>query len=234
MAERLIDSADRGAGVGAGRLGEDVDIDVADLAAHLPFDRLLDDHFARQRHFDGLVATGADQRQRDVRARAPAHLSDRLVQRLTEDQMAVDMGDIVARLDPGAARRRILLRRDYLDRAVLHRDGQPEAAVIPLGHDPHVVEVERIDIGGMRVEAGEHPLDRAVDQFLVVGRVDIIRLYPAEHLHETIEFARGATVGGGGRLGRERDEAERAGERDGREKATHTGGPWREHGACNG
>jgi hypothetical protein len=66
---------------------------------------------------------------------------------------------------------------------------RPEPAVIALGQDAHVLIVERVDIGGMRVQAGQHPLDRALDQRLVVDPLDIVRLHPVEDLDEAVELS---------------------------------------------
>ena len=78
---------------------------------------------------NGLSRPGRTMVRLIVRAGRAAHLVDRLVERAAVDQLAVEMGDIVARLDAGAEGRRILGRRDDLDRAVLHGDGEAEAAI---------------------------------------------------------------------------------------------------------
>jgi hypothetical protein len=46
----------------------------------------------------------------------------------------------------------------------------------------------------VRIEAGEHPVDRALDQGAVVDLVDIVRADPLEHGHELVEFLIGADV----------------------------------------
>ena len=57
------------------------------------------------------------------------------------------MRDIVTRLDPRAETRAVFGRRDYLDRAVFHRDCQAKTAVIAVGLDTHLIEIARIEIG---------------------------------------------------------------------------------------
>ena len=60
---------------------------------------------ARQRDVDRLVAAGADAASSVILVPGlAAHLLDRLVERIAVDQLAVDMGDVVARLDARARR----------------------------------------------------------------------------------------------------------------------------------
>ena len=113
--------------------GEGVDVDVADAVLDLPFDRAELDPLAGQRDVERLVAARTDDRQLDRRARVALHLRDRFVEREVVRQFAVDMGDVVAGFDARAPRRRVLGRRDHLDHAVFHRNGQAEAAVIAVG-----------------------------------------------------------------------------------------------------
>ena len=75
-----------------------------------------------------------------------AHLLDRLVEREAVEELAVDVGDVVAGLDPGAVGRRVLGRGDHLDRAILGRDGQAEPAVIAVGGGLQLGEVGRLGI----------------------------------------------------------------------------------------
>ena len=127
------------------------------------------------------------------------------------------MGDIVAGLDPGAVGRRILGRGDDLDRSILLRDRQAEPAVIAVGGGPHRFEVGRFEIRGMRVERGEHSVDRALDQHMIVDLVDIIGADPLEHTHEGFEFLVGIDIGCGERAGGHRDQCERTDQCKGRE-----------------
>ena len=63
----------------------------------------------------------------------------------------------------------------------------------------------------MRIEAGEHAVDRAADQGLVVDLLDIFGADPLEHAHELVELAIGVDVDrgeGGGGGGNERDRAD--------------------------
>ena len=69
---------------------------------------------------NGRSRPGRTMVRRTLRARRAAHPLDRLVERAAVEQLAVDMGDEVAGLDPGAVGGRVAGRGDHLDRAVLH------------------------------------------------------------------------------------------------------------------
>ena len=53
---------------------------------------------------------------------------------------------------------------DHLDHAVLHRDFDAEPAEFAAGLHLHVAEMLRIEIGRMRIERGQHAVDRRLDQ----------------------------------------------------------------------
>ncbi len=162
---------------------------------------------------NGRSRPGADHGQADGRARCPAHPLDRFVERAAVEQAAVDMGDEVARLQTGAVGRRAAGRRHHLDRAVLHGDGEAEAAIIAVGGGHQAAEAALVEIGAVRIEAVEHAVDGAADQGRVVDLVDIFGLHPLEHAHELVDLTIGADVDlgqGGGRGGDEGDRADEA------------------------
>ena len=215
VAQALVDAADRLAHVGPGIGRETDDGDDADILLHLPLDGLELDDLARQRQVDRLVAARAHQRQLQAGAGRAAHLVDRLVQRAAIDELAIDMGDIIAGLDPRAPGGGVLRRRDHLDRAILLRDRQAQAAIAALGLGAQILEVARVEEAGMGVEAGEHAVDRTLDQLFVVDLLDIIGADLLEHVHEFIErlVARRLPIGERGRGGgdeRKRPERDRA------------------------
>src|SRR5918993_1454043 len=113
--------------------GERVDVDDANAVLDLPLHRAKLDPFADDRDVERLVTPGADNAQLDVRSGRALHLLDRLVEAQAVEQFAVDVGDIVAGLDPGPPCRRVLHRRDDFYRAILDADRDPEAAVIAVG-----------------------------------------------------------------------------------------------------
>src|SRR3546814_18130735 len=69
-----------------------------------------------------------------------------------------------------------------------------------------------VEEAGMRIEAGQHAVDRALDQRLVVDLVDIFRTHLFEHFHQLIELLIGVGLArrlGGGSSGDQRDRAGR-------------------------
>ena len=103
-----------------------------------------------------------------------AHLLDRLVERQAHDRLAVERGDEVARLQAGFGGGRAVHRRHHLDQAVFHRDFDAKAAELALGLDLHVAEVFLVQVARMRIERGQHAVDRGLDQLLVVRRLDVV------------------------------------------------------------
>ena len=64
----------------------------------------------------------------------------------------------------------------------------------------------------MGVEAGQHAVDRALDEALVVDLVDIFGLHPLEHGHELVELLVGIDIGGGAHRAGRRDQGHGGGE----------------------
>ena len=128
------------------------------------------------------------------------------------------MGDVIAGLDPGAVGRRVLGRGDHLDRPILGRNGQAEAAVIAFGGGLELGEVGRLGIARMRVERRQHAVDRALDQRMVVDLVDIVGADPLEHAEEGLQFLLRVGLGRGEGGRRDRDHRQRADQREGWEK----------------
>ena len=213
-AGRLVDRDQRRLGLLGDVAGEGVDVDVADAVLDLPLHRTKLDPLAGHADIDRLVAAGPDDRELHVGARIALHLRDGLVERQAVDQLAVDVRDVVAGLDAGAPGRRVLGRRDHLHRAVFDRDGEAKAAVIAVGRGLELVEVARLDIGTVRVERGEHAVDRALDQRVVVDRVDVVRLHPLVDAHELLELLVIGRVRGSEGAGGHRNQGERSDERE--------------------
>ena len=61
---------------------------------------------------------------------------------------------------------RVVDRRDHLDEAVFLRHFDADAAELALGGDLHVAIGFGVHIAGMGIEAGDHALDRGIDQFV--------------------------------------------------------------------
>ena len=98
------------------------------------------------------------------------------------------MGDQVAGLHAGTLGRRIVDRRDHLDQAVLQRDLDAEATELTFGLDLHLLVVLRIEILGVRVERGQHAVDRVLDQVEVVDFLDVVVAHPFKNVAKQIEL----------------------------------------------
>ena len=102
---------------------------------------------------------------------------------------------------PAAGGRRLVDRGDDLDEAVLHGDLDAEAAELAAGLHLHVAEALRVHVARMRIERGQHAVDRRFDQLGLVRLLDVVRADLLEHVAEQAELAIG--LGGGGhRAGR--------------------------------
>ena len=206
-AGRLVDRQQRRLGGVARVSGKAVDVDDADAVLDFPLHRTELDPLADKADVERLVAAGPDDAQLHAGPWRALHLLDRFVEREAVEQLAIDVRDVVAGLEAGAPRGRVLHRRNDLHRAVLDADGDPEAAVIAVRGRLQHVEVGRFGVGRMRVERREHAVDRALDQGVVVDLVDILRLHPLIDAHERLELLVIGGVRGGERAGRHRQQA---------------------------
>src|SRR3954469_22042160 len=111
-AGRLVDRDQRRLGLVRDIAREGVDIDVADAVLDLPLHWPKLDPLAVHADVERLVAAGTHDGELDWRSLIAAHLAHRLVEVEAVDQLPIDMGDVVARLDASAPRRRVLGRRD--------------------------------------------------------------------------------------------------------------------------
>src|SRR6185369_3822748 len=109
-------------------------------------------------------------------------------------------------------------RGDHLDRPVFHSDRQAEAAVAALDQGLESVIIRALGIAGMRVERGQHSIDRTLDQRVVVDGHDIVLLDLLIDRHELLEFLVIGRVRRCERAGGDRNESERADQRDRRQE----------------
>ena len=149
---------------------------------------------------NGLSAPLRMMRELDLGVDRAAHLLDRLVEGEALHRLAVEMGDDVVRHDAGLGGGRLVDRRDHLDQAVLHGDLDAEAAELAAGLHLHVAEALGVHVARMRIEPGQHAVDRRFDQLGVVGLLDIVGADALEHVAEQAELP----VGIGGRRSRAR------------------------------
>ena len=100
---------------------------------------------------------------------APFILVDGLVQGQALNLLIVDLGDHVAGHDAGFGGGRVVDRRDHLDEAVLHRDLDAEPAELAVGGLLHVAPALLVHVARMRIERGDHAVDRALDSLASSG-----------------------------------------------------------------
>ena len=181
----------------AGLFVEGGDADHPHRPARFELHRLDLDDFAFQRVIHRLGGAFAHHGDLDRSARCTAHLVDRFLQGGAVDEFTIEVGDIIARFDAGACRWRIIGRRDNLDRAVFGGDRQSQPAIFAIGVLAHVLIFADIEIRRMRIKAGEHAVDGALDQFLVIGLVDIIGADAFKNVHQHVELLVGFAFAGG-------------------------------------
>ncbi len=202
----LVDVGDAGLELVEGALAlEAGDADVADVAAFDARACVADrDHLADDAKLDGLIGALARDAQANGRVDRSAHLVDGLLEGEPLDLLVVEMGDEVAGLDAGLGRGRAVHGRHHLDHAGLHGDLDAEAAELAARLGLHVAEVLGVEERRVRVERGQHAVDRRLDKFRVVGLLDVLGTDVLEDVAEQIELAIG--VGTRRRLRRGADE----------------------------
>ena len=121
----------------------------------------------------------------------PAHALDRLGQAEALDRLAVEVGDQIARLESGAIGRRVVDRRDHFHEAAFHGDLDAEPAELAAGLHLHVAEALGIEIARMRIERGQHAVDRGFDQLLVADFLDVVGSHALEDVAEQVQLAIG-------------------------------------------
>ena len=157
-----------------------------------PFDfrahRAHADDVAHDRHFDRLVLALAHDGELDLGVHRSAHLLDRLVQGQALHLLVVELGDDVVGQDAGLGGGRLVDRRHHLDQAVFHGDLDAEPAEFAAGLHLHVAEALGVHVARMRIEPGQHAVDRGFDQLGVVRLLDVVGAHALEHVAEQIEL----------------------------------------------
>ena len=155
---------------------------------HLGLHALDDDFLARQREGQRGVELLAGNGKDDLRSRFAAHFLYRVGERHAAGCDVVDLDDQVARLDPGAERRRVFDRRDHFDDAVFDADFDAEPAESALGRHLQLAESLGVEEVRVRVEPVDHAVDGFADQLVVGNRLDVIALDPAEDRGEELQI----------------------------------------------
>src|SRR3989442_586178 len=179
--------------------------------------RLHPDLLARDVEVLGLGPALTDHGDRHLGTGLAAHPLDGVRELHVLGREAVDLDDPVARLEPRAVRGRPLDRRDDRQDVVLQRDLDAEAAEAPRRFHLHLAVALGVEEGAVRVEAAQRALDRAVDEVLQRGLVDVLGLDDREHLREQPELLVGRA---GVRALAGHGPAERQGEHD-EERTNH-------------
>src|SRR5207237_3806036 len=92
--------------------------------------------------------------------------------------------DEVSRQHAGAEGGRVLDGRDHLDESILGADLDAEAAEFTLRAHLQVAIGFLVEERGVRIEAGEHAVDRFLEELAILDRLDVVALDAAEHLAE--------------------------------------------------
>ena len=184
-------------------LVEGGDLDVDHVAFRPRLDGVDADDVAHDLDVEGIILAFAHDGERDRRVDRPAHLVDRLLEREADDLLAVQMRDEVVGLQACLGGRRVVDGGDDLHhaRALLHCHLDAEAAELAARLHLHVAVVLRVQVGRVRVEGGEHAVDRRIDQHRVVRLVDIVAADALEHVAEQVQLLVDFRVGRGGRIG---------------------------------
>src|SRR5262249_15957320 len=115
----------------------------------------------------------------------------------TRDRRVVEVCDDVVGHDAGLGRRRLVDPGHDLDQAGLHGDLDAEPAELAPGLHLHVAEALGIHVARMRIEPGQHAVDRRFDELAVIGFFHVVGAHALEYVAEQAELAIGV---GGGRL----------------------------------
>ena len=142
------------------------------------------DHVPGDGDPDGPIHAFPHDREHDVGAGCSAHHLHRFGQRHPLHRRVVEPDHQVSRLHAGALCGRVVDGRDHLDEPVLHADLDPQAPELPARARLQLLVVVRDEVGGVRIEPGQHPADCVLEQRLVVDRLDVIVLDLGEDLRE--------------------------------------------------
>ncbi len=184
-----------------------------------------------------LLALDAEQ---DRAAGRPTHLVDRVVQGQPLDGLAVDAEDQVARFHAGARRGGVVDRADDFDQAAIGGDLKAKAAELALGLHLHVGPLLLVHVRAVGVEAGEHAVQRVLDQVAVLDRLDVVGADLLEYVAEQGQQMVGVRPVGRALIGMRRGDAQcrgklaqrRAGEKAGGEGGTEEKAGTEFHSAC--
>ena len=185
----LVQTLDRLGEILAGALLElaNADVAVAGLE-HLGLHALDDDFLARQGEGQCGIEFLAGNGEHYLRSGLAAHFLHGIGERHAAGRDVVDLDDQVARLDPGAERRRVFDRRNHFDDAIFDADFDAEPAESALSRNLELAKGFGIEKVRVRVEPVDHAVDGFADQLVVGDRLDVITLDPAENGREELQI----------------------------------------------
>ena len=165
----------------------DPDVSVSRLERAAAHARHVDDG-PRDGDLDGAGHSFAHDREDDVGAGLSAHHLHGVGQRHPLHRSVVEPDDQVSRFDAGLLRGGVVDRRDDLDEPVLHADLDPQAPEFAARARLQLLVVVGNEIGGVRVETGQHPADCVLEKRRVLDWLDVVVLDPGENLRERPEI----------------------------------------------
>ncbi len=160
----------------------------------LPGDRLELDHAAGHRHIERFIPTGPEYRQLDRRTFGTAHLRHCLIEGLANDELAIEMSDVVARLETGPVGGAAAERRNDLHGTIVLDNGKSEAGIITVDHCFEALEIAAVEIAGVRIERGQHAIDHAANEHVVFDRLHITGLDALIDRQNLGEFGTGTAI----------------------------------------
>ena len=155
---------------------------------HTRSDTLHLDDISRDGDLEGLIKTFTHNSQFNIRPGLTAHDLDRFIECHPLDRGVVQSDDQVTGLYTGALCRRVINRCDDLDEAVFHTHFDTQSAKLAGSADLQLGELFGIQVGRMRVQAGQHAADCILYQFLVVHIDNIVILDASKNVTEGTQF----------------------------------------------
>ena len=143
-------------------------------------------HGAGEGNHDGLGRVFAGEGEGDFGARLAAHTLHGIVYAHAAGGGIIDFADVVAALDTGTFGGGVFNRGDHFNEAVFATHFHAQATEFAFGGFLHIGVVFEVHIFGVRVEVGNHALERAFEDF-VVGFVLIVVGF-----HLAVHFGHGA------------------------------------------
>ena len=133
------------------------------------FHRLDLDGCADQCNLEGFLAAGPEHCEVHFRTRGPSQKILHLVETQSLQALAVDGENAVPGFDSRARGRGIIDRRYDVDASLIGGNDETHSAVTARRLHLHFREGFWIEITRMRIEIRDHPIERVLDHFPVVG-----------------------------------------------------------------